>query len=59
VIEGQAGVGQEPDDEAVAVADSLDAVLGMVGDLGHGVGGAVGQLLVLEVGSEDAAWLVR
>jgi hypothetical protein len=58
-VEGQAGVGEEPDDQAVAVADSLDAVLGLVGDLGDGVAGAVGQLSALEVGSEDTARLIR
>ena len=59
MIEGQAGVGQEPDDQAVAVTDPLDAVLGLVGDLGDGVASAVGQLSTLEVGSEDAVRLVR
>jgi len=52
-------VGQEPDDQAVATADPLDAVLGVVGDLGDGVAGEVGQLAALEVGSEDAAWLLQ
>ncbi len=43
-------MGQEPDDERVAVADSLDAVVGLVGDLGHGVTGEVSQRSALEVG---------
>jgi hypothetical protein len=52
-------VSKEPDHQAVAVADSLDALFGGVGDLGQRGGGEVGQLQVLEVGSEDAARLVR
>ncbi len=51
--------GQEPDDQALAGADTLDSVLGLVGDLDHVVTGEVGQLDGLEVGSEDAAWPVR
>ena len=43
---------QEPHHQRVAVADPLDALLGLVGDLGHGVGGAVGQLGALEVGPQ-------
>jgi hypothetical protein len=58
-VEGEADVGEEPDDQAVALADSLDALGGGVGDLGDGVAGAVGQLQVLEVGSEDTARLIR
>jgi hypothetical protein len=50
-------MGEEPDDQAVAVADALDAVVGLVGNLGHGIAGEVGQLDALEVGSEDAARL--
>jgi hypothetical protein len=45
-------VGQEPDHQAVAVADPLDAVVGLVGDLGDGVAGEVGQLGALEVGPQ-------
>jgi hypothetical protein len=45
--------------QRVAIADPLDAVAGLVGDLGHGVAGEGGQLRALEVGSEDAARLVR
>jgi hypothetical protein len=45
-------MGQEPDDQRVAVTDSLDAVQGLVGDLGDGVAGAVGQLAALEVGPQ-------
>jgi hypothetical protein len=45
-------VGREPDDQAVAVADPLDTVLRLVGDLGHGVAGEVGQLDALEVGPQ-------
>jgi hypothetical protein len=37
-------VGQEPDHQAVALADSLDAVLGGVGDLGQGGRGQIRQL---------------
>ena len=45
-------MGEELDHERVAVADALDALLGLVGDLGEGVAGEVGQLdaLPLEVG---------
>jgi hypothetical protein len=52
-------MGQEADDQAVAVTDPLDAVGGGVGDLGQTGRGEVGQLQVLEVGSEDAARLIR
>jgi hypothetical protein len=52
-------VGEESDGQGLAVTDPLDAVLGLVGDLGDGVAGEVGQLDVLEVGSEDAVRLVR
>jgi hypothetical protein len=45
-------VGKEPDDQAVAVADPLDAVLGLVGDLGDGVAATVGQRASLEVGPQ-------
>ena len=51
-FEGEAGVGQEPDDQVLALADSLDALFGGVGDLGQGGGGPVGQLRVLEVGPQ-------
>jgi hypothetical protein len=46
---GIARCGQESDDQAIAVADALDASLGLVGDLGEGVAGEVGQLAALEV----------
>jgi hypothetical protein len=58
-VEGEAGVGREPDHQGVALADALDALFAGVGDLGQGGRGPVGQLEVLEVGSEDAARLVR
>jgi hypothetical protein len=45
-------MGQEPDHQAVAVADALDAVVGLVADLGDGVPGAVGQRSALEVGPQ-------
>jgi hypothetical protein len=45
-------VGQEPEDQRVAVADLLDAVVGLVGDLGDGVAGAVGQRSALEIRPE-------
>jgi hypothetical protein len=45
-------VGEEADDQAVAVADPLDVVPGLVGDLGDGVAANVGQLHVLEVGPQ-------
>jgi hypothetical protein len=44
---------------AADASDPLDALLGGAGDLSHGGGGSVCQLEVLEVGSEDAARLVR
>jgi hypothetical protein len=59
VIEAESSVGKEPDDQGLAIADPLDAVLSLVGNLGNGVADAVGQLAALEVGSEDAARLVR
>jgi hypothetical protein len=34
-VEGQAGVGKESDHQAVAFADSLDALFGGVGDVGE------------------------
>jgi hypothetical protein len=43
-------MGEESDDEAVAVADALDAMLGLVGDLSDGVAGEVGQLAALALG---------
>jgi hypothetical protein len=59
MVQGGAGVGQEPDDQVLVLADPLDALFGGVDDLSQGGRGPVGQLQVLEVGSEDAAWLVR
>jgi hypothetical protein len=49
-VEGEAGVGEEPDDQVVAGADPLDALSGGVGDLGQRGRGQVGELDVLEVG---------
>jgi hypothetical protein len=34
-VEGQAGVGQEPDHQVLMLADPLDALVGGVGDLGQ------------------------
>jgi hypothetical protein len=51
-VEGQAGVGQEPDDEAVALADAPDALFGGVGDLGQGGRGPIRELDILEVGRQ-------
>jgi hypothetical protein len=45
-------VGEEADHQAVTVADPLDAVVGLVGDMGDGVAGAVGQLAALQVGPQ-------
>src|SRR5215212_8130598 len=36
-VKGQPGVGEEAKDQAVAVADPLDPVLGLIGDLGQAV----------------------
>jgi hypothetical protein len=58
-VEGKAGVTQEPGHRVVALADPLDALGGGVDDLGQGGRGPIRQLQVLEVGSEDAARLVR
>jgi hypothetical protein len=52
-------VGQEPGDQVLVLADSLDALFGGVGNLGQGRGWQIRQLDILEVGSEDAARLVR
>jgi hypothetical protein len=35
-VKGEAGVGEEPDHQVVAVTDPLDALGGDVGDLGQG-----------------------
>ena len=51
-VEGQASVGQEPNDQVLALADALDALLGGVGDLGQGSGGPIRQLQVLEIGPQ-------
>jgi len=59
MVEGEAGVGQESDHQALVLADSLDPLVGGVGHLDQGGRGEVGQLDVFEVGSEDAARLVR
>jgi hypothetical protein len=58
MVEGQAGVGQERPDQLLVVADPVDALLGSIGDLDDLIAGEVGQLHGLEVGSEDAVWLV-
>jgi hypothetical protein len=50
-------VGEEPDDQAVAVADPLDALVGLVGDLGQSVAGEVGQLGALQVGPQVLGWV--
>jgi hypothetical protein len=50
-------MGQEPHDQRFAVADSLDAVFGLVGDLGDGVAAAVGQLATFEVAHRYSAGL--
>jgi hypothetical protein len=46
-------MGQEPDRQAVAVADPLDALVDPVGDLGHSVAGEVGQLATLQVRPQE------
>jgi hypothetical protein len=51
-VQGEAGVSQEPDHQAVALADALDALFGGVGDLGQGGRGQVRQLEVFEVGPQ-------
>jgi hypothetical protein len=56
-VEGQAGVGQEPDHQVLALADPLDALFGGVGDLGQGGRGPVGQLDILEVGPQSSTGL--
>jgi hypothetical protein len=38
-------MGQEADDQRIAITDSLDAVVAVVGDLGDGVAGASGPAL--------------
>jgi hypothetical protein len=40
-------VGKESECQALAAADPLDALLGLVGDLGHGVAGEVSILAVV------------
>jgi hypothetical protein len=50
-------VSKEPDHQAVALADSLDAVFGGVGNLGQGGRRQVGQLQVLEVGPQVLDWV--
>jgi hypothetical protein len=42
-------MGKESHDQAVAVADPPDAVAGLIGNLGHGVTGEVGQLGAFQV----------
>ena len=56
-VEGQAGVGQEPDDEAVAPADALDALFSGVGDLGQAGRGQIGELDILVVGPQISTGL--
>jgi hypothetical protein len=43
----------------VGRSDALNAALGRGGNLGQGRGWQIRQLAAFEVGSEDAAWLVR
>jgi hypothetical protein len=52
-------MGQERPDQLLVVTDPVDALLGGIGDLDDLIAGEVGQLHGLEVGSEDAAWLIR
>jgi hypothetical protein len=52
MVEGEAGVGEEPGDQLVAGADPLDPLLGSVGDFTKGDGGQVGQLRTLQVRPE-------
>jgi hypothetical protein len=42
MVQGGAGVGQEPDDQVLVLADPLDALFGGVDDLSQGV--VVGRL---------------
>ena len=49
-VEGEAGVGKEPDHQVLVLADPLDALFGGVGDLGQGGRGPIRQLDILEVG---------
>ena len=48
--QGEAGVGEEPDHQVLALADSLNALRGRISDLSQGGGRQVRQLHVLEVG---------
>jgi hypothetical protein len=36
MVQGEAGVGQEPDDQVLVLADPLDALFGGVDDLSQG-----------------------
>ena len=56
-VEGQAGVGQEPDDQVLAPADALDALFGRVGDLGQAGRGQIGELDILVVGPQISTGL--
>jgi hypothetical protein len=56
-VEGQAGVGQEPDDQVLALADPLDALFGGVGNLEERGRGEVGQLDVLRLAQRDSTGL--
>ena len=51
-VQGEAGVGKEPDDQVLVVADASDALFGGVGDLSQGGRGPIRQLDVLEVGPQ-------
>ena len=47
-VEGEAGVGREPDHQVLVLADPLDALGGGIGHVGQGGTREVGQLEVLE-----------
>ena len=50
-------MGKEADDQALAGAHPLDAMLGLVGDLDDVITGEVGQLHRLEVGPQPLDWV--
>src|SRR4029453_6859995 len=56
-IQSEAGVGQEPDDQVLVLADPLEALCGGVGHGGQGGTREVGQLEVLEVGPQILDWV--
>jgi hypothetical protein len=51
-VEGEAGVGREPDHQVLVLADPLDALGGGIGHVGQGGTREVGQLQVLEAGPQ-------